>query len=168
MNYKIGIIFTFIIFSVTGCDHSGNISSRSGSLDDDYVAEPISVIAKKYQPALTTSNEIVALISNSNYNEIYDTYFSNKLKSELSKKVFNEQMIKIESGIGKLINYKEMQWGFFGGERQGMNLIYSVKIAEHEKAMMKYLFIFEKDSPYNLLVGFSAKVRDSVSPPGAF
>jgi hypothetical protein len=59
-----------------------------------------------------------------------------------------------------------MQWNFSTGKDKDLDLLYSVKIAEHEKTMMKYIFVFERDKPYINIVGFSVKQRQGVSTPG--
>lgn len=160
-------ILCFLI-AVSGCDFSGNISARSGSLDDDYVAEPLSAAVKKYETALTTSNNIMHLFSQSKYRDVYRIYFSDRMKAQVTMKEFQTFMKQVVNNAGQLKAYKEMQWSFSSGTSEGLDLLYSVKVAEHENTMLNYLFIFERDKPYINLVGFSVKERQGVAAPGQF
>ena len=162
------IFFLYLLASLFGCDFSGAISTRSGTLDNDYVEEPLSGNVEKFGTALVTSNNILHLMSQSKFNDIYRIYFSESMKSQMSKAQFRKLMDQIRQGAGPLKGYKEMQWNFFNGSDQGIDLLYSVKISEHEKTMMKYLFVFEKDRPYINLVGFFAKEYEGVTNPGQF
>ena len=75
-------------------------------------------------------------------------------------------MTRVKEDVGSLKVYKPMQWNFSSGEDQGLDLLYSVKIAEHEKTMMKYIFVFDRDKPYINIVGIFVKPRQGVSTPG--
>ena len=162
------LLLLCVLIGASGCDFSSSISVRSGTLDDDYVAEPLSGAVKKYETALVTSNNVMHLISQSKYRDIYRIYFSDLMKSQMTAKEFQNFMAQVNQNAGSLKAYKEMQWGFFTGTSEGLDLLYSVKIAEHESTMVKYLFIFEQDKPYINLVGFSVKERQGVSAPGLF
>ena len=166
MSPGIRFLFLFLMVGLSGCDFSGNISARSGPIDDDYVEEPLSGLVEKYQTALVTSNNILQLMSKSKYPDIYRIYFSDAMKAQMTGKEFKEFMTRVKKEVGSLEVYKPMQWNFSSGEDQGMDLLYSVKIAEHEKTMMKYICVFERDKPYINIVGFSVKPRQGVSTPG--
>jgi plasmid maintenance system killer protein len=153
---------------LSGCDLFGTISTRSGTIDDDYVEEPLSGGVEKYDTALVTSNNILNLIAKSKYPDIYRIYFSDTMKAQMTSKEFKKFMIQVKESAGPLKAYKQMQWNFFSGTDKGLDMLYSVKIAEHEKLMMKYLFVFEKDKPYINLIGFFVKQRQGVSTPGQF
>jgi len=168
MNITNWTICLLIPLVLLGCDSSLNYSNRSGTLEDDYVAEPLSATSQKYKKALETSNNIINLFKNGEYQGAYNKYFSDHLKSQVSTDAFQNNLNKLRSSVGVLNNYKPMQWGFFSGKDQGMNLLYSVKIAEHEKNMMKYLFVFNHEGDFNEIVGFHVKVREGVTPPGTY
>ena len=118
------IALAFLVLAV-GCDSQVVIASRSGTLDDDYVEEPISGEAK-----------------------------------------FIGMIKQIESHVGPIKQYKPMQWRFVPGSDSGEKFLSSVKIVEHEKAMLRYVFVFADDGKYSRLVGFHAKPRTGVAPPG--
>jgi len=162
----IRFLVLFLIVGLSGCDISGTISARSGTLDDDYVEEPLSGGVAEYETALVTSNNILTLISKSKYPDLYRIYFSDAMKAQMTSKEFKKFMIQVKEDVGPLRAYKSMQWNFSSGKDKGLDLLYSVKIAEHEKTMMKYIFVFEKDKPYINIVGFSVKQRQGISTPG--
>ena len=161
-------LLLILVLSLQACDLSNTISIRSGSLDDDYVEEPLSSMVEKYQVALTTSNNILTMISQGKHNDIHRIYFSDSMKSQLTRAQFADFMQQIKNNAGTMTNFKPMQWNFSTGEDQGVDLLYSVKIAEHENTMMKYLFVFDRDKPYTSLVGFFVKQREGVSAAGQF
>ncbi len=158
----------FLILSLSGCDLVGTIGVRSGTVDDDYVEEPLSGGVEKFEPALVTSNNILHMISQSKYSDVYRIYFSDAMKAEMTRKEFKAFMNQVKQGAGALKAFKPMQWNFSSKEKYGRDYIYSIKIAEHEKGMLKYLFIFERDKPYIGIAGFSVKERQGVSTPGQF
>ena len=161
-------LILLLFLALQGCDFSGSVNVRSGSMDDDYLEEPLNRMVERYQTAPTTSNNILDMISKSQYPDIYRIYFSDSMKAQMTGKEFIDLMNQVKHHAGPLSNFKHMQWNFFTGEEQGMNLLYSVKIAEHENSMMKYLFVFDRDKPYIDLVGFYVKQRQGVSTPGQF
>jgi len=59
-----------------------------------------------------------------------------------------------------------MQWGYVLRKVNGENILYSVKIVEHEKGTMKYFFVFADDGKYQKMIGFRAKPRAGVTAPG--
>jgi hypothetical protein len=72
---KTRFLVLFLIVGLSGCDLFGTISSRSGTIDDDYVEEPLSGGVEKYATALVTSNNILNLISKSKYPDLYRIFF---------------------------------------------------------------------------------------------
>jgi hypothetical protein len=88
------------------------------------------------------------------------------MKAQMTSKEFKKFMIQVKEDVGPLKTYKPTQWNFSSGKDKGLDLLYSVKLAEHENTMMKYIFVFEKDKPYINIVGFSVKRRQGVSTPG--
>lgn len=162
------IICLHLSLLLVGCDVSLNFSNRSGTLEDDYVAEPLSDNSLKYERALEISNNIIQLIKDIKYQAAYNKYFSNALKAQISADVFVDHMNRVQSTAGVLTDFKPMQWGFFTGKDKGMHLLYSVKIAKHKQSMMKYLFVFNHDGDFGEIVGFNVKVRGVVPPPGVY
>jgi len=153
---------------LVGCDLSFGTSVRSGTTEDDYVEEPLSDGVKKFEQALITSNAVLELISKSKHQEIFANYFSDDSKSNFARSDLTTLLNQLDQGAGKLVDFKKLQWGFFNGKEKGIDYLYSVKIAEHEKTMIRYLFVFEKDKPYTHLAGLFMKVREGTLPPGNF
>ena len=168
MNNKTYILSIITLLLLSSCDASISINNRSGTIKDDYVAEPLSDRSKKYKPLLETSNNIVQMISKEEYEFIYLNKFDDVLKRNLSQDEFISMMNQIKTGVGAIRNFKELQRGFFSGKDKGMDLIYSVKIVEHETQIMKYLFVFEEDGGYSRIVGFHVKAKEGVSLPGQY
>lgn len=155
-----------VLFVLAACDV--RVSNRSGTLQDDYIEEPLSVMAREFAPALETSNAIIELLIRGETETVHGKYFAPSLKQRIDQKMFAELFGKVVSVEGSLKTFKPMQWGFFSGKDQSENFLYSVKIAEHEKRMVKYLFVFDRDGRFSEIVGFHLKPRDGVSPPGVF
>lgn len=159
------IVFTLLLY---GCDSPFSISYRSGSLDDDYIAEPLSDRSAKYEKALNISNQFIERSSTQDYNGIYDELFADSLANQVSKESYLAMMAGVEKTFGQIVHYKPLQWGFFSCSDNDQSYLCSVKIVEHEKGMAKYLFIFVDDGEYKKLSGLKVKKRNGVSPPGIF
>lgn len=162
------LLFVLSVESASAVGIKFRINNRSGTLDDDYVAEPLSKLSKKYENALKVSNEILVKIKAKNYSSIYDVYFDEKLKTMLSKERFETQMLNLEGEYGDLVRFKKMQWGFFTTEENGETFLCSKKIVEHQRTMLKYLFVFRNDGDFYKIVGIQIRERKGVQPPGVF
>ena len=168
MKCYVRIVSACLLVCMSGCDFNSSVSARSGTSQDDYLEEPLARKVEKYESALLTSNSIIDLLIQSNYEDVYNKYFSESAKSEMPEAQFKTSMEMMQQRAGSLETYKEMQWHFFSGAGEGLELLMSVKIAEHEKNKVKYLFVFDKNSSYNNIVGFSAKSYQGVLTPGQF
>jgi len=159
-----------VLFVISGCDLDVNLNLnsgvRSGSVEDDYFEEPVSGGVKKYEASLVTSNKIIDLFKSGNTDEVYDKYFDELLKKQLSKETLQNFQISIENTMGSIVQYKPMQWGFYPRVENDTELLYSVKIVEHSEVMMKYIFIFKDDGDYQKIVGFINRKREGVALPG--
>ena len=160
------IMSVALLLSSSGCDSEVVIANRSGTVNDDYVEEPISERSRKYENALLVSNAVLDKVRGAEYQTIYRELFDPRLKSILDEPKFSGMMKQIETHFGPIKRYKPMQWGFVPRKEGGENLVYSVKIVEHEKGMMRYLFVFADDGKYQKLLGFHAKPRTGVTAPG--
>jgi hypothetical protein len=157
-----------IAIAVTACEFGVSANSRSGTFDDDYVAEPLSSISKKYENALVVSNSIVDYMKEGDTSSIYSDLFSDELKNLITREEFEKLFGQIIAAKGRIIKFKDMQWGFISGKEDGREFLGSVKIVEHEQGMMKYLFVFNDDGKFSKITGLQFKERDKVSPPGQF
>jgi hypothetical protein len=167
-RYKGAFVLLSILFFLFSCDARMHISEQSGSADDDYVEEPLSNRSKKYENALNVSNDVLDKIISQDYDSIYDDIFDPQLKTELDKQEFLTLMTGIIEAFGNVKTYKKSQWGFFTGEENGQQLLYSKKIVECENSMVKFLFVFNNDGKYQKIVGLHAREREGVTPPGVF
>ena len=154
--------------ALNACEVKFDANIRSGTIDDDYVAEPLSDMSRKYEHALQTSNAFINRMKSGDQDSIYENLFSSDLRNIVSQQDFQKVIRQIHNEKGKIVRYKEMQWGFISGKEEGRNFIGSVKIVEHEKGMMKYLIVFDDDNKFDEIVGFRFKERDGVSIPGQF
>lgn len=150
------------------CDANLTFSNRSGTLDDDYVAEPLSEHSQKYATALETSNALIRSVAAGRYAEVYDQLTDPMFKQRATKDDFVSLLKNVEATAGEIVAFKELQWGFFTGTEEGEELLYSTKIVEHRNLTMKYLIVFMADSNYERISGFHAKVREGVSRPGQY
>ena len=149
-----------------GCDFNTNV--RSGTVDDDYIEEPLAGGAEKYEKALETSNTFVEYVKANRIDAIYQNLFSEELRATVSIGDFKEMLGKVNSAAGKIIRYKKMQWSFISYSEEGRDVIGSVKLVEHENEMLKYLLVFDRSGDLTRIIGFHFKQRKGVSPTGHF
>jgi len=109
MKIKKSFLLLGLIFMLLACDQSLNISNRSGSIDDDYIAEPLSEISVKYENALKISNAVIEKLKVREYDSIYDNDFDRQLKNMISKEQFRSLMKQVEAMFGSVKRYKKMQ-----------------------------------------------------------
>lgn len=162
------IILLALAVGLGACDFNTNSNIRSGSLDDDYVEEPLGMLASRFENALTVSNALVDHLDANDLDAIYRNIMSDELRRSVTPQQFRNLIDRIKSAKGEVVRYKKMQWGFFNFVEEGRNLVGSTKIVEHENGMMKYLLVFENDGKFEKIVGFHFKERTGVSPPGQF
>lgn len=162
---KLALLLAIFIF-LQGCD--SRVGHRSGSMDDDYVEEPLSGWSAEYQPALETSNQILALIRDGRCNSMYETFLSDTGKVSIDLESFKSLCDNISSQFGSLSKYKPNQWHFFIWSDESEEYLLSVKIAEHTKTMVNYAFLFPADGPYKKIVGIHLKPRQGPLVPGRY
>ncbi len=153
------IFLVILVMIITGCDASLVTGNRSGSVDDDYIEEPIGQFSLQYENALATSNEIVDLLIQKNYKKIHTEYVHQEAKDILSEDVLADLQAKLSSKVGEIKKYKKMQWGFLPATEKGKKLLVSFKIVEHDKLMFNYAFVFEDDGKYKRIVGLQINER---------
>jgi len=160
--------FIFICCQIISCTIDTSLKVRSGTIENDYVSEPLSDEVIKFEPALKTSNEIVEHIKAGSYQLIYEKYFSERLKVNISIENYLSLMNKLESRVGEVKEYKELQWHFFQHSINSNAYLSSVKIVEYENSEMNFLFDFKLDSDYKEIHGIKLKKREGVLSPGIF
>jgi len=165
MNKNCLLIATVLLF-LSACEISLDVGNRSGTIKDDYIEEPLSKNSIKYEAAHQTSNEILNYLQTRNFEKIAQNHVSSEVKQQLNPKnleLLSEQAVH---ATGKIKNYKKMQWGFVPKEVEGSELLYSIKVVEHEKVKLNYFFVFKKDSDYKKVVGIYIKHIAGARPPG--
>ena len=163
----IAAVFCLVLSgAIGGCDFRTTVSSRSGTVTDDYVEEPLASGAKKYENALKVSNAILDGLRSGRARAIHAEYFDPRLRQSFSEAEFIAFLEKINSYVGPLKQYKRMQWGFAPREEGGDKRLISTKIVEHERGMAPYHFVFEDDGKYEKLIALRIKERTGVAEPG--
>ncbi len=168
----IRFVYTIILLSsiatLGACEVNFGVNNRSGTLEDDYVAEPLSDMSRKHENALRISNKFIERMKAGELDSIYEHLFAESLRKLITQQDFKKLINQIHQEKGKVVKYKKMQWGFISGQEAGENFLASTKIVEHRKDMMKYLIVFRDDGKFSEIIGFRYKERDGVSPPGQF
>jgi len=167
---RISILFSMLM--LIACDADVNINARSGSIENDYIEEPLIKLVSRFENALITSNSFVEGVKSNNIDSLYQNLFSKKLRSKVSQEEFKSLITELKATRGEIVQYKKMQWSFIKingeGDLEGKKLIASVKIVKHEKVTMKYLIAFEDDGKFNEIVLINFKKQTSVFPAGQF
>ncbi|MDF1821048.1 MAG: hypothetical protein P1U64_05735 [Alcanivoracaceae bacterium] len=157
-----------LLTHVAACDFSFGITGRSGSESDDYIAEPLGDRFKKYAKVLEASNATIEAIQERDAENLYHNIAGELMKELVTYGDLEALIESIHDGAGQLTDYKPMQWHFFGGSENGIDLIYSVKIAEHQAGMVNYLLVFEGGIDRPKLYGIFLKDREGPLIPGHF
>ncbi len=152
-----GGLFLLCLFLVVGCKVE-SASMRSGSVHDDDVEEPLHRRARRYEPALRTSNELLDDLLARRHRQVWER-FSPSLQAEISEPALEAMMKRVEAKLGRPKGYKRLQWAFSSGEERGVKFIVSTKIVHFEKGAMNFHFVFPATGPYDQLVGFHTKLR---------
>ena len=157
------VLLVLIIF--VGCEIHGSIGGSSGTVDDDYVEEPISKAFIKYEKALRTSNNLVEKIIRSEYSDIYENFVKEGMKSQLNEAIIIKACSETVGAMGPILGYKIGQWGFFPINKDGKDYLISNKIIEHKKGLLNYSFMFEDNGKYEKIVGISIMPRKGARRP---
>jgi hypothetical protein len=156
------VLLASAVSLVPGCDIQTTVSARSGTLKDDYVEEPLAENTRKYAAALDTSNKLLELFSEENYETLYDDYGTNEFKASTSRQQLEAFHSGITEKLGPITGYKPMQWDFESSQVVEKPVIVSTKIVQHQKGKLKYRFVFKEGSAFKKVI--TLKV-DSYVPP---
>lgn len=166
------LLWLLLTTSFSACGPCGSavqfhvdVYNRSGSLDDDYVEEPISKSSSKYAHALEVSNEIVESLRDGKTHEVYERWFGEALRQSASEAQFAEALRGLED-FGPVREFRPMQWSFASRLEMGKPVLYSTKIVEHVKGRIGYVCVFEDDGKYQTLLGFHWRHYTGVHTPG--
>ena len=158
-THRLLLMLAFVLF-IGSCDVNTTSAKRSGTVNDDYISEPLSNEVKKYSAVLNTSNQLIELIKAEKYKVIYDLYVDDSIKSVITKELFEKVYVDAVEAMGNIVEYKEMQWGFLPASDEKYNYIYSYKIVIHEKGRIDYSFAFIDNGNYKKIMGFAIKPRN--------
>lgn len=155
---KLLITLPLFLF-VTACEINSSLDmySVSGTLNDNYVAEPFTEFEKKYSNALTTSNKAVDMVKSADYKALYHNLFDEVLKNKVTVDEFIKLNTDISNAIGPVTEYKNMQWAFFPGHADSMKILRTVKIVKYGSKILAYTFVFKNDRIYKKIIGFHVK-----------
>lgn len=185
------LLASVILLTLPACNYDTRASGRSGTYQDDYLENPINTDFVQYAPALTTSNNILDLMKQGDSNAIANEYVLEELKPLLTVAEIDKVIKGAEKKYGKIVSYKPMQWGFEprveNGKRNkdGFNkiiaekygdkkvakkipILFSVKIVQHEHALVNYWFQFPGDDRYNKILGIFYKEKTGTRNIGQF
>ncbi len=176
---------------ITACNYDTRSSGRSGTYQDDYLENPINEDFLQYENALMTSNQVLDLMIAKDAKKIADDYVLEEIKPLLTEADIAKVIKEAEAKYGKIVGYKPMQWGFeprvengkrdktefnkiiaekYGDKKAGKKIpiLFSVKIVEHENALVNYWFQFPADGEYTKLLGVFYKEKVGTRNVGQF
>lgn len=165
----IGVLLAAVLTSCGPCGPTVTVevvSNRSGPVSDDYVEEPISARSAKYARALEVSNECVEFLKAGDAEQLRTKYYDGTFIARESLERTVEIVKSIEEQLGKIREYKPMQWSFAVRTDSGKPLLVSTKLVECEKGRIRVLFVFDDDGSYDSLVGMHIRRQNGVHRPG--
>lgn len=185
------LVSLMMVSTISACNYDTRSSGRSGTYQDDTLENPINEEFVEYENALTVSNQVLDLMIAKDSKSIANDYVLEELKPLLGEKEIADLMAKAESRYGKIVGYKPMQWGFeprvengkrdksefnriiaekYGDKKAAKKIpiLFSVKVVEHENALVNYWFQFPADGEYNSLLGIFYKEKKGTRNVGQF
>jgi hypothetical protein len=147
-----GILFLGCGVNVT----SISTARRSGSVKDDFVAEPLVSDVKRYEHALEVSNQFLDALKARDF-----VACSRHLGPPLDVQIGATQLAAMadmaDTNFGGWKEHKPLQWGFTSAPLDGAQFLYSTKIVEHERGRVRYRFVFHDDGKYERIVGIQSR-----------
>ncbi len=146
-------------------------SMRSGTISHDFVEEPLTKKAKKFEQALKTSNQFLDLWAKKDFQTIHDTLIDPNLRNEKKEEILTVAKLadihkNVEETFGPMVGYKEMQWAFEPKKKKRQYFLFSIKIVQHEKAQLNYLFQYLLDGDFKKLIGVYVRPKPTLRAPG--
>jgi len=165
VHNKFLIVILFSFFTLSACEVNTNTAHRSGTIDDDFIEDPLSGNSIKYAQILETSNQLIELIKSKEYEEIHNSFVADSVKKSITKEAIKQAYSGAVTGMGEFIEYKEMQWGFRPTRDSNAEYIVSYKIVLHQAGRLDYYFSFIKDGDHTKVLGFAIKPRKKARMP---
>lgn len=141
-------------------------SVRSGHVSNEYVEAPLSDKAKKYEMALTTSNQFMQLWQQQDYQTIHDTLIDPGVQDILTVDKLRDIAENVTQSYGSFVKYKPMQWAFEPKRAKKEYFLFSIKTVEYEKGRMNYLLQFLLDGGFHKIIGVYVRETPTLRAPG--
>ncbi len=159
---------------LSGCDENEGTfqqSTRSGTVSNDFVEEPLTKNAKKYEQALLLSNRFLDLWAEKKFQEIHDQLIDPELLDDDKQEILSVEKLadihkNVEEAFGPMVGYKKMQWAFEPKRKKKQYFLFSIKIVQHEKGQANYLFQFLLDGGFKKLIGVYVRPKPTLRAPG--
>lgn len=151
------------VLPVTCTPNRGFVTYSSGTIQDDDVEEPVSAGAKKYEPLLARSNELLQRILDHHLRELYDADLDDALKAQLTEEQLEKMCDAVVAQAGPAQRWKPQQWKFTVGKAMNGSGVDSVKIVHHERVALLYVFTFS-DQHATKLIGLHFHQRVLPNP----
>jgi hypothetical protein len=151
---------------IVGCGVQVSVGERSGTVGDDNVEDPLTRTAQKYEHALLVSNSTLDKLRARDYHAIYQEVFDAPMKADMDEAGVAAMDQDIAKHFGSMKGYKPLQWSFAPAVEGGQAILYSSKIVEYERGMVRFTFVFKDDGKYEKLVGLHTRERHGVAQPG--
>lgn len=84
------VILAVLLISLLGCEVNSVYGNRSGTVDNDYIEEPLSESSIKYKKALDVSNSVIDLIISADYKSIEMNYVHRDMSEVLTESTLRE------------------------------------------------------------------------------
>ncbi len=142
-----------------------SIAHRSGPLKDDCAEEPLVPAVKKYEHALEVSNALLDALKARDFAGLR----ARCLGAPLDVLPDAEWVKRLDATTGDLGAWKEhkaLQWNFATARQGETQLLYSVKIVEHERGRARYRLVFVDDGKYERVVGVQYRPWKGPLGPG--
>ena len=157
-------VFTVLIvlLCLFGCDVNTVKVKRSGSIDNDFVEDPI---PDDYKKVILTSNLIIDLLKKSDFKTINTHFVHETARETITESELANIFDQLEKQIGAIDIYLTSQWGIRPKSRDGVLYTYSVKIVKHQNAYMNYFFVFDLALSDSEIVGLYFKKKNGIRSP---
>jgi hypothetical protein len=155
-------LLVFLVFIFSGCDVEIGAAHRSGTVNNDYKED---TVPKNYENALKASNYIVKALMTEQYAYIAENYVDLTIATNLNENDIRSFYGQVKESYGNPKSYLENQWGFVPKTVEGKNLLFSVKIVEHDNKTLHYIIAFINDGEFSKIINLSIKERHRVRGP---
>ncbi|MCB1318295.1 MAG: hypothetical protein KDK27_20150 [Leptospiraceae bacterium] len=157
--YAVIVAQVLLLASILHAQPRITTTERSGSIEDADMESPLDQNDHEKLALLETSNRIIELLIANEIDLVFNQFFSDALKAELSLADLRSLYANLIASCGRIESYRPMQWYFIRATAENAQDIASLKIVHHEKALIYYEFTFNRDEPTKL-IGFWMHVKE--------